>query len=190
MPVWLEEEEDDRRWVQKEGQSHSNMDGPRDYHTKWNQTEEDKYRVTPHVEHLKYDTKELICKTETDSDIQTCRCQRGGDMGDLHWQFRISRCELSHKEWINNEVLRDSIGNYIQYSVINQNGKEYEKEYIIYAAAAKALQSCPTPCDPIDGSPPGCALPGILQARTLEWVAISFSSAWKWKVKVKSLIYI
>ena len=56
-----------------------------------------------------------------------------------------------------------------------------------HAAAAKSLQSCPTLCDPTDGSPPGSAFPGILQARTLEWVAISFSSAWKWKVKVKSL---
>ena len=55
------------------------------------------------------------------------------------------------------------------------------------AAAAKPLQSCPTLCDPIDGSPPGSPIPGILQARTLEWVAISFSNAWKWKVKVKSL---
>ena len=55
------------------------------------------------------------------------------------------------------------------------------------AAAAKSLQSCPTLCDPIDGSPPGSTAPGILQARTLEWVAISFSNAWKWKVKVKSL---
>ena len=55
------------------------------------------------------------------------------------------------------------------------------------AAAAKSLQSCPTLCDPIDGSPPGSPVPGILQARTLEWVAISFSSAWKWKVKLKSL---
>ena len=55
------------------------------------------------------------------------------------------------------------------------------------AAAAKSLQSCPTLCDPIDGSPPGPAIPEILQARTLEWVAISFSNAWKWKVKVKSL---
>ena len=53
--------------------------------------------------------------------------------------------------------------------------------------AAKSLQSCPTLCDPTDGSPPGSPFPGILQARTLEWVAISFSSAWKWKVKVKSL---
>ena len=51
------------------------------------------------------------------------------------------------------------------------------------AAAAKSLQSCPTLCDPRDGSPPGSAIPGILQARTLEWVAISFSNAWKWKVK-------
>ena len=49
------------------------------------------------------------------------------------------------------------------------------------ATAAKSLQSCPTLCDPIDGSPPGSPVPGILQARTLEWVAISFSNAWKWK---------
>ena len=55
------------------------------------------------------------------------------------------------------------------------------------AAAAKSLQSCPTLCDPIDSSSPGSSIPGILQARTLEWVAISFSNAWKWKVKVKSL---
>ena len=58
------------------------------------------------------------------------------------------------------------------------------------AAAAKSLQSCPTLCDPIDGSPPGSPVPGILQARTLEWVAISFSNAWKWKVKVKSLSHV
>ena len=59
--------------------------------------------------------------------------------------------------------------------------------YIYTAAAAKSLQLCPTLCDPIDGSPPGSAVPGCLQARTLEWVAISFANAWKWKVKVKSL---
>ena len=55
------------------------------------------------------------------------------------------------------------------------------------AAAAKSLQSCPTLCDPKDGSPPGSPVPEILQARTLEWVAISFSRTWKWKVKVKLL---
>ena len=53
-------------------------------------------------------------------------------------------------------------------------------------ATAKSLQSCPTLCDPIDGSPPGSPIPGILQARILEWVAISFSNAWKWKVKSES----
>ena len=58
------------------------------------------------------------------------------------------------------------------------------------AASAKLLQSCPTPCNPIDGNPPGFPIRGILQARTLEWVAISFSNAWKWKVKVKSLSFL
>ena len=60
----------------------------------------------------------------------------------------------------------------------------YLSEMLCYA---KSLQSCPTLCDPIDGSPPGSPIPGILQARTLEWVSISFSNAWKWKVKVKAL---
>ena len=60
---------------------------------------------------------------------------------------------------------------------------------LIYAdAAAKSLQSCPTLCDPIDGSLPGSPVPGILQARTLEWVTISFSNAWKrkWSLSVVS----
>ena len=73
-----------------------------------------------------------------------------------------------------------------------QENNRYEKanihSFIICAAtAAKSLQLCPTLCDPIDSSPPGSPVPGILQARTLEWIAISFSNAWKWKVKVKSL---
>ena len=58
------------------------------------------------------------------------------------------------------------------------------------AAAAKSLQSCPTLCDPRDGSPPGSLVPEILQARTPEWAAISFSNAWKWKMKVKSLSHV
>ena len=69
------------------------------------------------------------------------------------------------------------------YSVPKRNELPSHKP----AAAAKSLQLCPTLCDPIDSSPPGSPVPGILQARTLEWVAISFSKAWKWKVKVKSL---
>ena len=68
-----------------------------------------------------------------------------------------------------------------------QNSLPWAKHSYSAAAAAKSLQSCLTLCDPIDGSPPGSTNPGILQARTLEWVAISFSKAWKWKAKVESL---
>ena len=68
----------------------------------------------------------------------------------------------------------------------NGQGKRLDS-YSLTAAAAKSLQSCPTLCNPIDGSPSGSPVPGILQARTLEWVAISFSNAGKWKVKVKLL---
>ena len=57
--------------------------------------------------------------------------------------------------------------------------QENKQIYILAAAAAKLLQSCPTLCDPTDSSPLGSPIPGILQARTLEWVAISFSNAWK-----------
>ena len=67
---------------------------------------------------------------------------------------------------------------------VTRNGIEWS---YAAAAAAKSLQSCPTLCDPIEGSPPGYPVPGILQARTLEWVAISFSNALKWKLKVKLL---
>ena len=71
--------------------------------------------------------------------------------------------------------------------VLFSTQKEFTKNSICTAAAAKSLQSCPTLCDPRDGSPPGPAVPGILQARTLEWVAISSSNAWKRKLKVKLL---
>ena len=72
------------------------------------------------------------------------------------------------------------------------NALGYKSQYtkIAAAAAAKLLQSCPTLCNPIDGSQPGSPIPGILQARVLEWAAISFSNAWKWKVKVKSLSHV
>ena len=76
----------------------------------------------------------------------------------------------------------------IPYSVKTYNNEGSKNKTCDFsAAAAKSLQSCPTLCDHIDSSPPGSPAPGILQARTLEWAAISFSKAWKWKVKVKSL---
>ena len=71
--------------------------------------------------------------------------------------------------------------------VILMHANEFYDWYVPIYNAAKSLQSCLTLCDPIDSSPPGTAIPGILQARTMEWVAISSSNAWKWKVKVKSL---
>ena len=64
-------------------------------------------------------------------------------------------------------------------------GKIMSLLFNMLSAATKSLQSCPTLCDPIDGSPPGCPIPGILKAITREWFALSFSNAWKWKVKVK-----
>ena len=77
----------------------------------------------------------------------------------------------------------------IPYSNFPKSFQSYlfKFNFLAAAAAAKSLQSCPTLCDPIDSSPPGSPVPEILQARTPEWVAIAFSSAWKWKMKVKSL---
>ena len=117
-----------------------------------------------------------------------------------------------NKSWESNAQLGDYSQQYCIIYIkdtrrLDHNCSHHEKEMIIMwqdegvtkvvhyinvshqhaAAAAKSLQSCPTLCDPIDSSPPGSPVPGILQARVLEWVAISFSNAWKWKVKVKSL---
>ena len=75
----------------------------------------------------------------------------------------------------------------LQSGSTNSKTLDYQRPNPAAAAAAKSLQSCLTLCDPIDGSQPGSPVPGILQARALERVAISFSNAWKWKVKVKSL---
>ena len=91
------------------------------------------------------------------------------------WLFKLqtSHCILTSQKGLGN-----SMGPLLMGTNLN------------HAAAAKSLQSCLTLCDPIGGSPPGSPVPGILQARTLEWVAISFSNAWKWKVKVKSLSHV
>ena len=81
----------------------------------------------------------------------------------------------------------EGLQNKIKYQQHLEKHLDKTREDTVAAAAAKSLQSCPTLCDPVDGSPSGSPAPGILQARTLEWVAISFSNAWKWKVKGKSL---
>ena len=99
---------------------------------------------------------------------------------------------ISVEGWIEDEIEKElfcipleSKGNASYLKLVRLENETFS--FPTSAAAAKSLQSCPTLCDPIDGSPPGSSVPGILQARTLEWVAISFSNEWKWKLKVKSL---
>ena len=95
----------------------------------------------------------------------------------------------SHKPYLGTKHLKNGLcdwGTEI-YILFNFHLFKFKLPHVAAAAAAKSLQSCPTLFDPIDGSPPGSPIPGILQARTLEWVAISFSNEWKWKVKGKSL---
>ena len=92
------------------------------------------------------------------------------------------------KHWLVNYLCYAEKYKRICKCLILSSNQCYEAQiHQILSAATKSLQSCPTVCYPIDGSPPGSPVPGILQARTLEWVAIYFSNAWKWKVKVKSL---
>ena len=98
----------------------------------------------------------------------------------LHCDF--AQDQLGHQHW--KIYLKSEHPNFVN---IPSLPLPFSQESVKAAAAAKSLQSCPTLCDPRDGSPPGSPVPGILQARTLEWVAISFSNAWKWKVKVKLL---
>ena len=102
----------------------------------------------------------------------------------LEWVARpFSRASSQPRDWTHN-----SHGSYIVGRLFT--AEPPRKPWCHTAAAAKSFQSCPTLCKPIDGSPPGSAIPGILQAGTLEWVAISFSKAWKWEVKVKSLSHV
>ena len=110
----------------------------------------------------------------------------------MHWRQVRSREPLYPK------IASPSIHGYSLRAFHFYSPKEHDTCYISHngwapllrTAAAKSLQSCPTLCDPIDGSPPGSPVPGILEARTLERVAISFSNAWKWKGKVKSLSHV
>ena len=109
-----------------------------------------------------------------------------------HSSQNLETTQLSFNRWVDkyNAVYIHTMEYSVQFSSVAQSCLtlcDPMNRSTLGLSAAKSLQSCPTLCDPIDGSPPSSAVPGILQARTLEWVAISFSNAWKWKVKVKSL---
>ena len=109
----------------------------------------------------------------------------------LHsWIFIPEKWKHAHTEthtWMFSEALFLIAKNCSEKHVSFFNSPRYHFSITTAAPAAKSLQSCPTLCNPRDGSPPGSPVPGILQARTLEWVSISFSNAWKWKGKVKLL---
>ena len=111
---------------------------------------------------------------------------RAGDLGSTTGLGRFPGEGNSYP--LQYSCLENSVDRGGQQSMGSQRaGHDWVTTAAAAAAAAKLLQSCPTLCDPIDRSPLGSAIPGILQARTLEWVAISVSNAWKWKVKVKLL---
>ena len=106
-----------------------------------------------------------------------------------------SRLPKNTEEGVQKQMLTHTSDKYFYNVQTNLMGKRRTLQqsvlkHLAAAATAKSLQSCPTLCDPIDGSPPGTPVPGILQVRVLEWVAISFSNTWKWKVKVKSLSHV
>ena len=130
-----------------------------------------------------------ISWTEKPGRLQSTGSQRVGhnwatslDWTGLYWVFAYLLC--SHLSL----QLEYNLGE--TYFIWIFRTLDREQWEMNAAAAAKLLQSCPTLCDPRDGSPTGSPVPGILQARTLEWVAISFSNAWKWKVKVKLLSHV
>ena len=117
--------------------------------------------------------------------LRTCLPSRRHELnpwvGKIRWR----------REWLPTPVLLPE-KSHVQRSLVGYSpwSRKRVQHNLATAAAAKSFQSCPTLCNPIDGSLPGPAVPGILQARTLEWVAISSSNAWKWKVKVKSLSHV
>ena len=121
------------------------------------------------------------------NSLQVVPTERSGKL--FVWpklELRRAGWEVGIVKWPTHEQLKSG-------SAGVDSGKVHEEPSWVNRnqhAAAKSLQSCPTLCDPIDGSPPGFPVPGILQARTLEWVAISFSNTWKWKVKVKLLSHV
>ena len=107
--------------------------------------------------------------------------------GSLSWPMNPESVKVLFKYFFPFHFPSDSSVLSLQYTAWYYSQRKSCDPNSTLTAAAKSLRLCPTLWDPIDGSPPGSPVPGILQARTLEWVAISFSNAWKWKVKVKSL---
>ena len=113
------------------------------------------------------------------------REEKDNHNGILPHVYQISK--IKSVWWVAGRFKREGTYVYLWLIHVDILYIQYNAAAAATAAAAKSLQSCPTLRDTTDGSPPGSPVPGILQARALEWVAISLSNAWKWKVKVKSL---
>ena len=110
-----------------------------------------------------------------------------GDAGCIPGSRRLTTPPPQWRKWQHNPIFfLEKAHGQRRLEAYSPRGHKRVRQDLV-TAAAKSLQLCQTLCDPIDGSPPGSPIPGILQARTLEWVAISSSNAWKWKVKVESL---
>ena len=134
-----------------------------------------------------------------DHEIINQQAKDACSISGQYWWYKLKNSVISTKQ-PNSTKLRDKTYEQYSWKYFLVDRKFNSKQHIMWYhfqnsracfsysehAAAKSLQSCPTLCDPIDGSPPGSPVPGILQARTVEWVAISFSNAWKWKVKGES----
>ena len=126
----------------------------------------------------------LSCTGEGNGNPLQCSCLENPRDGGAWWAAVHGVAQS--RTWL--KQLSSSNAIILGHEIDTMQVKQLEERPSVYEiAAAKSLQSCPTLCNLIDGSPPGSPVPGILQARTLEWVAISFSNAQKWKVKVKSL---
>ena len=134
----------------------------------------------------------LWCIGEGNGNPLQCSCLENPRDGGAWWaavygvtqsRTRLKRLSICSKlHYIKSILIFSERENKILYSAIKITHMKMSISWICYA---KSLQLCPTLCDPIDGSPPGSSVPGIFQARVLEWIAISFSNAWKWKVKGK-----
>ena len=113
----------------------SNIDATRDDHTKWSKSEGEMPHDITHMWNLKYGTNEPTHERETDSENKLLVARAKGGGGGMDWEFGVGRCKLLYLEWIHNKGLLYSTGNYIQYPVVNNNGKEYKKRISVCVRA-------------------------------------------------------
>ena len=155
------------------------MDGPRHDHTKWSKSEKDEYHMLSLIRGIWSLTQMSLSTKQQQAQRTDPWLPRGRGQGRAGREFGVNRCKLLYGEWINNKVLLSSTGNDIQSLATPYNGRDYTHVCIV-CVCAHSLQSWPTLCDPVDCSPPGSCVHGLLQARILEWVAMPSSRGSSW----------